>query len=332
MFLIIFLFLYLLEVLYVKIAHYYKIFDAPNNRNSHYEYTVIGGGVVFWVALLIYFLTSDFPYYYFVIGLTIVSLISFWDDIAGLSISYRLFIHFFATSLLLVELSYFSNPLWLIIGIIIFIVGIINAFNFMDGINGMTVGNSIVVVGSLWFINNYHLKFIDNDFLVYILLGLIVFFFFNFRNKAICFAGDIGSISIGFIISFLLMRLIIQENNPVYILFLGVYGVDSVLTIIHRLFLKENIFEPHNLHLFQIIVRKLKIKQVDVSLLYMMIQLIVCIIVTINLKQTIEFQLKIAILIVIVLSILYITIKMRLSKLQNIDLLNYPQKEFQKIH
>ena len=159
------------------------------------------------------------------------------------------------------------------------------------------------------------MKFVDENFLIYTVLGLIVFFFFNFRIKAICFGGDIGSISIGFIVSFLLMKLILSDNNPIYILFLGVYGVDSILTIVHRIFLRENIFEPHQFHLYQVIVGKLGVNHLVVSTIYMIIQLMVCVIVVHNLKQSIEVQLTIGIFIVLILSILYVKIKLRLLRM-----------------
>ena len=322
MFFLILIFLLISELLYIKIARYYKIFDISDYRSLHSKNTVRGGGIIFWIGMLLYFLNSGFEYPYFFVGLTLISFISFWDDLFQLPISFRLSIHFIATSLLLLELNYFSNPVWLIITVMILVVGIINASNFMDGVNGMMVGNGIVIVGNLWCINNYYLKFVDNNFILYTSLGLIVFAFSNFRTEAICFAGDIGSISVGFIISFLLMKLILKDNNLIYILFLGVYGVDSILTIVHRIFLKENIFKPHRLHLFQIIVRKLRINHLVVSTIYMIIQLIVCIIVILNLKQSIQVQLIIGIFIILILGLLYVKIKLKLLKMRNIDLLN----------
>lgn len=317
MILLVFSILFITEILYIQFAKNFNIFDVTNDRSSHNIPVIRGGGIIFWIAVLIYFVGFDFNYPYFFIGLTLVSFISFWDDVASLPISYRLFIHFIGTGLLLIELNYFSNNLWLILLVFILIMGTINASNFMDGINGMTAGNSIVVIGSLWFINSYHLKFIDENYIVYIFLSLVVFFFFNFRSQAICFAGDVGSISIGFIISFLLMKLILKDNNPTYILFLSVYGVDSTLTILQRMILRENIFEPHRCHLFQIIVDKLKINHLIVSIIYMVIQLMICIILILNLARSPTFQLKIGILTITILTILYIAIKAKLTKIHS---------------
>ena len=134
-------FLFISELLYIKAALYYKIFDVSNNGGLYYKNTVRGGGVIFWIAMLLYFINFRLNYPYFFVGLTLISLISFWDDLFQLTVSSRLSVHFIATSLLLLELNYFSNPVWLIITVMILVVGVINASNFMDGINGIMVGN-----------------------------------------------------------------------------------------------------------------------------------------------------------------------------------------------
>ena len=301
--------LFFLEVFYFKIANFYGIIDKPNNRSSHTEITIRGGGIIFWVSTFIYFIYSNYDYIYFFVGLSLVTVISFLDDIFTLSNRYRLPFQFLATGLTLFELHFFQNDMWLLMVTLIIGVGIINAYNFMDGINGITGGYSAVIIMALWLVNNYHSKFIENNFLIYTFIGLMVFNFFNFRTKAICFAGDVGSISIAVIILFLLLKLILQEQNLIYILFLSVYGVDSVLTIVHRLFLRENIFKAHRLHLFQVIVHNLKIPHLWISTIYMLIQGIICCIVIFNLRYSFVTQLVTGFSIIIFLVILYIITK-----------------------
>lgn len=179
----------------------------------------------------------------------------------------------------------------------------------MDGINGMTGGYSTIVLLALWYVNNYHLKFIENNFLIFTLLGLMVFNYFNFRTKARCFAGDVGSISMAVITIFLLLKLILQDHNLIYMLLLGVYGVDSILTIIHRLFLKENIFKAHRFHLFQVLVYTLKIPHLLMSSIYMLIQSIICFIVIFNLQYSLNIQLVVGFITITVLIVSYIIIK-----------------------
>jgi UDP-N-acetylmuramyl pentapeptide phosphotransferase/UDP-N-acetylglucosamine-1-phosphate transferase len=155
----------------------------------------------------------------------------------------------------------------------IVLVGIINAYNFMDGINGITGGYSLVNLLSLLYINNYFTKFIENEFIIIITLGVVVFNFFNFRKRAKCFAGDIGSVSIAFIIIFLLIKLVLQTNQYMFILFLLLYGIDTVFTLVVRLWLKENIFKAHNKHFFQLLVCRSGFSHLQVSILYTIAQL-----------------------------------------------------------
>lgn len=303
------------EVFYFKVADYFNIIDKPNSRSSHTETTIRGGGIIFWISALIYFVFFDYEYLYFFIGLSLVTFISFLDDILTLSNRYRLPFQFIAIGLVLYQLHFFDYPLWAYLIVMIVGVGIINAYNFMDGINGITSGYSTIVILALMFVNNYHIAFIENDFLIFTLLGLMVFNYFNFRTKARCFAGDVGSISIAVIILFLLLKLILQEQNLIYILFLSVYGVDSVLTIIHRLFLKENIFKAHRLHLFQVLVNNMKIPHLLMSSIYMLIQGIICAVIIFNLQHSLNIQLITGVGIIILLAILYVIVKRKVMAL-----------------
>ena len=314
-FILVTLFLIIIEFIYFRVAERFSIIDKPNARSLHTNITIRGGGIIFLVSALFYFIYSNFQYPLFFLGLTVIALISFLDDIFTLPNRYRLPFQFLAIILILFELHFFSNPIWIIIVILVLGVGIINAYNFMDGINGITGGYSTVVISALLFINNYHIKFIENNFLVFVFLGLIVFNYFNFRKKAICFAGDVGSISIAVIIVFLLLKLIVMDKNLMYILFLGVYGVDSILTIIHRLILKENIFNAHRFHLFQVLVHTLKIPHLFMSSIYMAIQSVICCIIIFNLRYSLTIQLIAGFIIIAMLISAYIIIKRKVTVL-----------------
>ena len=308
-FLVLVIILFVAEVIFIKIAKQFKVTDISKENNIDSHGTVRGGGIIFFFSTLCYYVYSDFQYSIFILGLTILSIISFVDDIKSLSVTIRIFFQFLSVSLILSQLGFNVPMNWIYIVILIISVGIINAYNFMDGINGMTGGYSTIVVLALWFVNTYHLKFIENTFLIFTLLGLMVFNYFNFRTKARCFAGDVGSISIAVIILFLLLKLILQEQNLIYILFLSVYGVDSILTIIHRLFLKENIFKAHRLHLFQVIVHNLKVPHLLMASIYMLIQGVICCIVIFDLRYSLNTQFVIGFSIVILLAILYVVTK-----------------------
>lgn len=143
----------------------------------------------------------------------------------------------------------------------------------MDGINGITGAYSIVVLGGLQYVNYKVVSFIQPDLIWLPILASLVFLFFNFRKKAKCFAGDVGSVTVAFWVIFLLFKLILITQNYVYVLFLAVYGVDAVLTIIHRLKLKQNIFDAHRLHFYQILANEQKWPHLIVSTVYALLQL-----------------------------------------------------------
>ena len=118
-------------------------------------------------------------------------------------------------------------------------------------------------------------RFVDPAMIAVTLLSVLVFCFFNFRTQAKCFAGDVGSVSIAFILLFLLGSLMLKTGQVWYLVFLVVYGVDSVLTICHRLLLHENIFKPHRKHAYQLLANELHVPHVAVSAFYMALQLVI---------------------------------------------------------
>ena len=184
----------------------------------------------------------------------------------------RLLFHFSAMALMFYQWGLFSLSWWWIVIALIVCTGIINAYNFMDGINGITGGYSLVILAALAYINKEVVTFVEADFIYTVICSVLVFCFFNFRKKAKCFAGDVGSVSIAFILLFLIGRLIVQTGDFSWIVLLSVYGVDSVLTIIHRLMLHENIGLPHRKHLYQIMANELKVPHMIVSSIYMGVQ------------------------------------------------------------
>ena len=276
-YLIVLVLLFLAELFYFKIADRCNIIDKPNERSSHTKITLRGGGIIFYFGTLAYFLTRGFEYLWFMLALTLVTFISFVDDIRSTSQKLRLLFHFFAMALMFYQWGLFSLSWWWIIVALIVCTGIINAYNFMDGINGITGGYSLVILVALAYINKEIIPFVEEGFIYTVLCSVFVFCFFNFRKKAKCFAGDVGSVSIAFILLFLIGKLIIQTEDFSWIVLLAVYGVDSVLTIIHRLMLHENIGLPHRKHMYQLMANELKMPHIGVSLIYMMVQSLVII-------------------------------------------------------
>ncbi|MBK0371261.1 MraY family glycosyltransferase [Flavobacterium agrisoli] len=279
-FIILVIFLVALILLYFKVANHYNIIDKPNERSSHTEVTLRGGGILFWFASLLYFVQHIQTNYYFFTGITLVSLVSFWDDIQSLSNKIRIATHFLSISLIFYDLGIFETlPIFGIIAAYILSIGLINAYNFMDGINGITGLYTIIVMGSLVYVNESGYRFTDSGFIYYAIVACVVFLFFNYRKKAKCFAGDVGSIAIAFWVIYLVLQLILCTHSLVWLLFLAVYGVDAICTILHRMYLKQNIFEAHRLHLYQVMSNEYKMPHRLVAAVYAFVQLLVCLIV-----------------------------------------------------
>lgn len=267
--------LVLLELAYFYFADRLNIIDKPNLRSSHTSITLRGGGIIFLFGAWLFWALFGFQYSWFILGLTIIGIISFVDDVHSLPDSWRLVAQFAAMFLMFYQFGILNlQDWWMVLIALIVCVGIVNAYNFMDGINGITGGYSIAVIVPLIYLNS-RIEFIEMSYLYVTGLSLLVFCFFNFRKKAKCFAGDVGSISMAFIVLFALGNRILKTGDFSYIVFLAVYGADTVLTICHRIKLHENLGEAHRKHAFQIMANELHIPHVTVSSLYMAVQLLI---------------------------------------------------------
>ena len=295
-YIIIFVLLLVAELVYFRIADKCNIIDKPNQRSSHTTIVLRGGGIIFMIGAWVWSLFFGFHYPWFLAGLTLVAGVSFVDDIHSLPDSVRLVAQFAAAAMAFYQLDILHWSMWWIVLVALIVyVGATNVINFMDGINGITAGYALAVLMPLGLLNtNYHELsmnlatncssvfssdgvFVDQSLIVASIIAAIVFCIFNFRpkGKAKCFAGDVGSIGIAFIMLFLLGNVIIKTEDITWLIFLLVYGVDGCLTIIHRIMLHENLGEAHRKHAYQIMANELKIGHVKVTLLYMAMQLIV---------------------------------------------------------
>lgn len=265
------------EFAYLQFAKRVGIVDVPHHQSSHKGTIIRGGGIVFYASYLLWFIMSGYQYPMIFSGLTIMAVTSFADDVHSISPKLRLVLQFAAMIVMLYETHVFNLPLQPLLLLSVACVGAINIYNFMDGINGITGGYSIVVLLSLLYVNNFHVEFIDNDLLIYVLMADAIFCLLNFRGHAKCFAGDVGSLSMGFLIIFLLLKLMFKVGHMHWIAFVAVYLVDGGLTILHRIMLKENILKPHKKHAYQIMANELKMPHLKVSLIYMGLQAVCCV-------------------------------------------------------
>lgn len=283
--------LILAELAYFRIADKCNIIDKPNERSSHSTIVLRGGGIIFAISMIVWMIlqmvNSEWgtvnDYLPFIIGLVLICGVSFWDDVKSLPDSVRLVAQFVAMALMFWSIGIMHWEMWWIVMIALIVcVGAMNIINFMDGINGITAGYALAVLIPLLILNGRGLTadvvgFIEPSYLIVAVIGVLVFCIFNFRpkGKAKCFAGDVGSIGIAFIMLFAIGRLIVQTGDVTYLILLLVYGVDGCLTIMHRIMLHENLGEAHRKHAYQLMANELKIGHVKVSLLYMAMQLTV---------------------------------------------------------
>ncbi len=268
--------LFIIEHLFLGYARWKCIYDDPNDRSSHTHSTVRGGGVIFWFASLAIFIWSPADYWLFFAGMTLVSVVSFIDDIHRLGQWQRFISHVAGFTLMFFFLNFFGAHWYIIVVTYIVFIGVLNAWNFMDGINGINGLYSLAVLGALQYVNLEVIRFKDPLFIWIPMIACLVFLFFNFRKKALCFGGDVGSIAIAFWIVTLLLALMIKTHNVIWLAFVSVYGIDSVFTILHRLYLRQNIFKPHRLHFYQILANECTIDHRIVSSLYAFTQILVC--------------------------------------------------------
>ena len=265
------------ELIYFKIAGKCNIIDKPNERSSHSSVVLRGGGIIFLIGVWIWSAFYGFQYPWFLAAVTLAAGISFVDDIRSLPDSIRLVVQFTAMGLMFQQLDILHlNMWWVVLLALIVCVGASNVINFMDGVNGITAGYSLAVLIPL-LIMNHKIGFMEESFLMVVILSVLVFSIFNFRErgKAKCFAGDVGSVGIAFIMLFAIGKLVMATGDVTWLLFLLVYGVDGCLTICHRILLHENLGEAHRKHAYQLMANELKMSHVVVSLIYMALQLVV---------------------------------------------------------
>ena len=283
-----------LELLYFRIADRCNIIDKPNERSSHSTIVLRGGGIIFLLGLWIWSAFFGFQYPWALAGVTLIAGVSFVDDVHSLPDSVRLVAQFVAMGLVLWQVCLVDGlsvmgdcglivkGLVFVVALIVF-VGAADIYNFMDGINGITAGYSLSVLVPLMVVNRLRVEpamtggFISESLIIVTILAVLVFSFFNFRGKgkAKCFAGDVGSVGIAYILLFAVAMLIAKTGDVTWLVLLLVYGVDGCLTICHRFMLHEHIGEAHRKHMYQLMSNELGMSHPVVALIYMGVQLAV---------------------------------------------------------
>jgi UDP-GlcNAc:undecaprenyl-phosphate/decaprenyl-phosphate GlcNAc-1-phosphate transferase len=298
---------------YFRLADHFNIIDKPNERSSHKHITIRGGGIVFPVAAIFWFLVYGFNHPWIIFALLLLATVSFLDDVVSLSSKLRIVVHFIAVSLLFWQLQLFDLPWYGVAVVYLLVIAWINAFNFMDGINGMTAFYGLATLLTFAWLN-HAVEFVSQHLIILLMLSVLVFSFFNARKRAITFAGDIGSVSMAFLLAWFMISLILKTGRLEYILFFSVYGIDSATTILFRLLQRENIFEAHRTHLYQYLGNELNWPHVLVSGIYGTIQAgINILVVTLISNDKMNWQLFIMIL--VLLTAFYLIIRLKIIRI-----------------
>ncbi len=270
-----FIVLVVAELLFIKAARYYMLLKRSNSSSSHALPTPTGGGIVFFIAIIAAFFMSHFDYPWFVAGVSIVAGVSLIDDYSPVRIRVRLAMHILAIIAILWQLELFTTlTLPMLTGVFIVSLAYINAYNFMDGIDGITAAYSLVLLLTLALLNSVY-SFIAPAWIWLLVCACAAFGVFNFRRRSICFAGDVGSITMAVATLFILLKMIIATGSWAWIVLVSVYGVDTCLTIIRRLYLHQRVWQGHHMHLYQILSNELRVPHLIVATIYAVLQLLI---------------------------------------------------------
>lgn len=253
-------------------AHRHPLLAIPNERSSHTSPMPLGGGLILVVVAVVGFVLSvlvgsrawDPTVAAILVTAGTVAAVSWWDDIRGVPIAVRLAVQIVAAAaLLLVTVPpQMSLPMvgaipgLLATGVaFVWLVGFTNAYNFMDGIDGMA-GAQGFIVGLAWALAGTLAGEPAVATLGWLLAGASVGFLWHNWSPAQVFMGDVGSTFLGF--SFAALPLVVSRSNPA-LAFSGICVVwpfvfDAAFTWLRRVRHRENVFKAHRSHLYQRLV------------------------------------------------------------------------------
>lgn len=254
-----------------------QLLDVPNERSSHTRPTPRGGGLIIFVSVLFFYSlylnirTEEVPVY-FVFGAFLIGLISWFDDLYEVHFGWRFLIQTIAASVTVWGLGYWDRlyiPLWGdqtlgLIGIpltIFWIVWLTNAFNFMDGIDGIA-GFQAVIAGFGWYVVCLLFDIEITGMLgIFTAVAGLAFLYYNWPPAKI-FMGDVGSAFLGF--TYAVIPLLAGRRagaaEDIYllpliaVLLVWPFVFDTVFTFLKRLVRGERVWEAHRKHLYQSLI------------------------------------------------------------------------------
>ncbi len=268
-----------IETLFFWIARRCGIGAGVNERSSHTTFTPTAGGVIVPIAIVIFaglnFGTMTLPWWIALSGAIVLAVMSFIDDIKPLSPTFRLIVQTIVVGSTFYQLIT-PHTIHYFLVVVICGVGTINAINFIDGIRAMLAFYGLVVLGSLLYAINTlapESMTVYSDLCLFLILAIIAFSVFNIRDKI--FAGDVGAITLGFIIVFVTVNVIFAIKDASIITFFIVAIFDAGLTTLQRLFAGENILMPHRDFIYEVLTSRWKLPHLIVSSGYATLQLVI---------------------------------------------------------
>lgn len=294
---------------------------APTNGNGN-DSVPVGGGIIFYIGALVPLLFTSEPFNYnlwlLMAGGAVLGVLSFADDMVKLPPPFRLVVQFMVLAVVLSNIC-LNRQYDVYLIAVIGCVGYANASNFMDGINGMLSLYGIVVLCSLLAVPYVQWDSVDlslypmgdiTRLLWGLLLALAVFAIFNVRRHALVFAGDVGSVSLGYFIAVAIVWLSLIYNSVSMLALVLVYLIDTFCTFLQRLFNGERVMEAHRKHLYQRLVATGR-PALRVSAAYAAIQLAVS---AGWLAVPQQFRLFYTLVAALVLLTVFITLKIRIQE------------------
>jgi len=258
-------------ILYRRVAISRDIVANPNFRNLHASPLPVGGGIVFSFVFVfsLFFIwwldqISDDLFWVLCVGGGSTALFGFLDDLKGIRASSKLVAQFFLSGWLLYWLD--GGPLlsidWIPVLVAIpvtalFLVWMVNAYNFMDGIDGMAVSGAMFISGAITLV--LLLSNGDSEFFsvfVLFLASISTFLFFNWPPASI-FMGDSGSAFLGYIFGSLILFTVMSGDISIWtwLIVFGYFFADTTVTQIMRLILVKKWYLPHRSHAYQNLAR-----------------------------------------------------------------------------
>ncbi len=243
-----------------------EVMDNPNERSNHAHPVPRGGGIAVIFTCVSFLYVAGAPATILMVAAGI-ALVSFLDDRNGVAIGWRLAVQLSGVALLFVPNGIIDSsfnglifqglltPLMDKVIAVLFLVGFMNLFNFMDGIDGIT-GAQTIAIGIGFFALAFSISGLDivaTEMLI-IASAAAGFLWLNW-HPAKLFLGDVGSVALGFLLGFFLMKLAAMGHWQAALILPAYYLIDGGLTILKRLLTGQKIWEAHSQHAYQKAVR-----------------------------------------------------------------------------